>query len=437
MARILIANTSWTGHVTTATPIVRTLVSRGHDVRWYTGERFRAKVERTGATWVPMVHAPHVDEETYDRDFPGRAGASMVDNLKTALTRVFGDSMPGQLEDLSELHRTWPPDVVLADPTFFGVTLYHERSGVPYATCGLTVLAMRSRDTAPTGLCLPPSRTPLGRLRNRLLHAFAEKVLFADVQRHLSAVRERAGFGPLPAFFFLQTSPFLFLQPTVPSFEYPRSDLASTVHFIGPLVDTPPVAWEPPAWWPDFGAVPPVVHVTQGTLSTDASQLIVPTIQALAGEDVLLVITTGGKPVDSIALPSLPPNVRVEPFIPHPRFMPFVDVMITNGGYGGVQAALVHGAPLVVAGTSEEKPEVARHVEWAGVGLDLKTATPTPEQIRRAVRTILGDRRFEERSRAIQAECERYDGPARGADLLEQLVATRRPVAGGGDPRLA
>jgi UDP:flavonoid glycosyltransferase YjiC (YdhE family) len=30
--------------------------------------------------------------------------------------------------------------------------------------------------------------------------------------------------------------------------------------------------------------------------------------------------------------------------------------MVTNGGYGGVQAALANGVPLVVAGATEEKP---------------------------------------------------------------------------------
>ena len=55
--------------------------------------------------------------------------------------------------------------------------------------------------------------------------------------------------------------------------------------------------------------------------------------------------------------------------------------MVTNGGYGGVQQALAHGVPLVVAGDSEDKPEVAARVRWSGVGIDLRRGDPSPAQL--------------------------------------------------------
>ena len=54
--------------------------------------------------------------------------------------------------------------------------------------------------------------------------------------------------------------------------------------------------------------------------------------------------------------------------------------MLTNGGYGGVQYALAHGVPLVVAGDTEDKPEVAARVEDA-VLPDVESRTVT--QLRR------------------------------------------------------
>src|SRR4030095_4366556 len=90
---------------------------------------------------------------------------------------------------------------------------------------------------------------------------------------------------------------------------------------------------------------------------------------------------------------SLPANARVEPFIPFGALLPHVDLMITKGGYGGVQFALAHGVPLIVAGATEEKPEIAARVAWSGAGINLKTKTPSPEQIRAAVRAVLADDR--------------------------------------------
>ena len=63
--------------------------------------------------------------------------------------------------------------------------------------------------------------------------------------------------------------------------------------------------------------------------------------------------------------------------------------MVTNGGYGGVQQALANGVPLVVAGDSEDKPEVAAHVQWSGTGVNLHTGRPSPAMVARAVRRVL------------------------------------------------
>jgi UDP:flavonoid glycosyltransferase YjiC (YdhE family) len=116
--------------------------------------------------------------------------------------------------------------------------------------------------------------------------------------------------------------------------------------------------------------------------------------------------------------------VRVEPFLPHYYLLPHVDVMVTNGGYGGVQMALANGVPLVVAGATEEKPEVAAHVAYAGVGINLKTLTPTPEQLRRAIHEVLRNPRYTQRAQELQREYAIHHAPQQAADLIEQLIRT-------------
>lgn len=54
MARFLIGTVPLVGHVNPTLPIARKLVERGHEVWWYTGKLFQAKVEATGARYVPM-----------------------------------------------------------------------------------------------------------------------------------------------------------------------------------------------------------------------------------------------------------------------------------------------------------------------------------------------------------------------------------------------
>ena len=192
------------------------------------------------------------------------------------------------------------------------------------------------------------------------------------------------------------------IAPTVPEFDYPRTDLPANVRYVGMVDPTPTVTFSPPLWWPKLDGDRPVVHVTQGTVdNTDFSRLLQPTIEALADENVMVVATTGGPPVSELGF-SLPPNAYVAEYLPHDLLLPKVDVMVTNGGYGAVQRALSTGVPLVVAGDTEDKPEVAARVAWSGAGIDLRTGAPTGKAIRHAVREVLGDGRYLSRARELE-----------------------------------
>ena len=109
--------------------------------------------------------------------------------------------------------------------------------------------------------------------------------------------------------------------------------------------------------------------VTQGTVATDPERLLHPAITALAGTDALVIATTGGsEPDDVLPVKDRPSNLRLVRFIPFTAVLPHTDVMVTNGGFGGVQLALANGVPLVTAGKTEDKMEVNARVAWSGRG---------------------------------------------------------------------
>jgi UDP:flavonoid glycosyltransferase YjiC (YdhE family) len=424
------------GHVNPVLPIAQRLAERGHDVRWYTGGAFRAKVEAAGARFLPMGNAAQLEDEALKARYPELARMGQLARLRFAIKHVFGDGAVDHYHELRGVLATEPADVMLADSGFLGASWVHEAGGPPWATYNPLPVTLSSRDTAPFGLGIRPSRGPAGRLRNRVLQGLFARVVFRDTIVYADRLRTQLGLRPIGKFVFDQVqSPFLYLQGTVPAFEYPRSDLPPQVHFIGPSLPPLPARFEPPKWWGDLLAARavgrPVVHVTQGTVATEAGQLLVPTIKALAGEDVLVVATTGGRPVTALGLDPLPANARVASFIPHGHLLPYVDVMVTNGGYNGVQIALANGVPLVAAGRSEDKPEVCARVAWAGVGLDLRTSSPAPARLRRAVRRVLGDSGYRARARALAAQMAGYDAPGQAAALLEWLAATGWPVLSG------
>jgi UDP:flavonoid glycosyltransferase YjiC (YdhE family) len=113
---------------------------------------------------------------------------------------------------------------------------------------------------------------------------------------------------------------------------------------------------------------------------------------------------------------------RVARFIPYTELLPYVDAVVTNGGFGGTQLALSHGIPLVVAGDTEDKPEVASLVGASGAGINRRTATPKTAAIQAAVRAVLTEPRYRERARALAAEYARYDALALIADEVAELT---------------
>lgn len=215
----------------------------------------------------------------------------------------------------------------------------------------------------------------------------------------------------------------LCLQPSVSGFEYPRSDLQHDVRFIGMLPLDAPSGWQPPSFRHELDRTRPIVHVTQGTVANAQPQLIA---------RVLGVVSSGGRPVDALGLRDVPRNARIATFLSYPELLPKCSAVVTNGGYGGVQAALSHGVPVVVAGTTEDKPEVAARVAGAGVGINLRTSCPSPAAVRSAVRALLEQPSYRTRARALAQQYAACDAVQRAVELIEQAAADR-----GARPRLA
>jgi UDP:flavonoid glycosyltransferase YjiC (YdhE family) len=279
-----------------------------------------------------------------------------------------------------------------------------------------------SRDTPPYGLGVLPGRSLLTKARDKLLNFFIHSVLSSDINKYANKLRESLGLKPyqksVSREYYENNSLRLILQLSTPAFEYPRSDLPDVLHFIGPVLSKSNPDYQLPQWWSDLNTSTPVVLVNQGTVANDLSDLVIPAIEGLKGQEMIVLAV----PVQDGDLKQIPDNVRAEEFIPFGNLLPHVDVMITNGGYGATQMALAHGIPLVIAGATEDKMEVAARVEWSECGINLRRKHPSPQSILNAVREVLENRTFAENAKSLQAEIFKYDAPTLAVELLERLA---------------
>lgn len=402
--------------------VAENFVKRGDEVRFITGVLFADKVAATGATYVPLPAEADFDDQPLAERYPERAKLKGLKAGMFDVEHVFARPAKSQYETIVAALAAKPADVVIAESVFVGASflLQRPRSARPAVVmCGVIPLSITSRDTAPFGLGLPPARV-LNRPRNAALAVIIRRVM-QQANRTLNALHREVHGTDIPwTFIDWGRHADALVQFTVRSFEYSRSDEPSTVSFVGPLSATGSRA-SLPEWWSDLDGTRPVIHVTQGTVAnTDYDQVIAPALRALADDDVLVVVTTGGRPVST--LPPLPLNARAATYLPYDELLPRTSVFVTNGGYGGVQHALRYGVPIVATGGKEDKPEVGARIAWSGVGRRIRSERPTPRALRRDILAVLNQPRYRQAARRVAADMAAAPGFAGLADIVDRLV---------------
>jgi len=431
MVSVLLCSTPVHAHVTPLLAVVRSLVARGHDVRVLTGARFAPAVAAAGAEHVPLPPEADFDDRDLAAHFPGRAGRTGLDAIRHDMLEIFVGPGVAQHRAVAAALDERPADVVLVEPLFLGAMALAAAPAAqrpPLAVLGIFPLGLTSERTAPFGLGVLPAAGRLGVLRNRVLHRVVERSL-APAQVAAQDMVRATGARTLDGFFLgWPAHADVVVQLTVEEFEYARPDVTTPVRFVGPPAATP-AAHDLPSWWGDLDGPRPVVHVTQGTVANeDPAQLLLPTLRALADEDVLVVAATGGRPVASLG--DLPANARAAEYLPYDALLPRTSVYVTNGGYGGVHHALRHGVPVLVAGRTEDKAEVAARVAWSGAGLRLRTNAPRPAQVRRAVRRLLDDPSYARASARLGDRIAASPGTDGVVDVVEALAGQPVPADG-------
>jgi len=430
MSSILICCTPAQGHVTPLLAIAEHLASRGHDVRFITGRAYESRVTAAGIPCLLLPREGDLDLDNANTAYPERAALSGIKEVQWSMTNLFAKPAIHQVRAIDTALAEAPADVILADPLAFGAFIYAARPNaerIPVAVVSIGPLQTIDPDTAPFGFGKLPKPGAMGRFRNWMLQA-ATGPVFRPVVAELAkgfAAAEIAmptdyRFGDLPS------SVDAVIQLTVPSFEYPRRSL-DNVHFVGPVSLGTSSALPVPSWWGELDGDRPVVHVSQGTVANDdLSQLVQPTIEALADEEVLVVVATGGAPVESLG--TVPANVRVAEYLPYDRLFPKLSAFVSNGGYGGLHFALAHGVPIVASGTTEDKMATTARVEWSGAGLNLRKRRPKPAAIRAAVRRVLSEPGFHRAAERIAIDIAAAPGVAGVEPVIAELAASHGRV---------
>jgi len=420
--KILFACFPADGHFNPMTGLAVHLANAGYDVRWYTSAHYADKLKKLRVPHYTLKKAIDIHTNDLEKNFPERKNITRpLAKLKFDIIHAFIKRGPEYYEDIQEIYKDFPFDMLIADAAFTGAPFVKELMKIPVVGIGIFPLTEKSKDLPPAGLGLEPSFTFFGKVKQSLLRTFADKVIFKkpDSIMHRIFDEWQVPHNNESLFDMMIKKCDLFLQSGTPGFEYKRSDLSEHVAFVGPLLPYSANRKTEPWFDERMNKYPNVVLVTQGTAEKDVQKLLVPALQAFKGSDTLVICTTGGSDTEKLQQQFPQPNFIIKDFIPFADVMPYADVYITNGGYGGVMLGIENKLPMVVAGVHEGKNEICARVGYFKLGVNLKTEKPTAAQINEAVGKILSDKSYQANVETLAREFAQYSPN----ELSEKYIA--------------
>ena len=407
MARVLVYTCPGSGH---AYPPVATSIAlrdRGHDVIFRTASDSVPAIRRLGLSAAPID--PRIEAIPLE-DWKTRTSIGAL----VSACDTFAKRARYEIPYLQAAIEAVRPDLIWVDTNATGAAVVAEASGVPWAHYMPHPHPGPARGVPVFGPGFAPSTSQLARLRDAGLTALKPLAFRSFVRSHNS---HRAALG-LPAFNGIEdlyvVAPLL-IQFSAEPFEYPR-EWPENVRLVGPAL------WEPPGPEPEWLAAErrPIVLVTASTEFQDDAELIRCALEAFAGRPYAIVATTAAHDPGDF---DIPPNARVERYLPHGPILRRAAAVISHGGMGTTQKALAAGVPVCAVPFMRDQFEVARRVEHCGGGTLLPVKRLRPDRLRSAVEGAIA---CEEGAKRVRKAYGRAGGAEAAASALEGLLAPER-----------
>lgn len=378
------------GHTNPTIEVVRELTGRGHQVRYYSFEEFRGKIEGAGARFIPC--------DSYLPPLDGKAERRIRKVSTTEMSvQSFGTTarMDAALSrDVTEFQ----PDLIVSDSVCFWGKLTAEKYHLPMV-CSTTTFAFNEHSSKYMKYSAGEMADMIFGLP-RLNKALRQlEPLGYRVKSALDIVRNRNDTDTI-----VYTSEKF--QPFAETFD------RAHYRFVGPSVKAVPIKTK---------GERPLIYISLGTVINDHPDFYRHCIAALKDERVEVLISCG-KAFDPAQLYPLPENVRVEQYVDQMEVLSRCGLFLTHCGMNSASEGLYMGVPLLLFPLSGEQQAVARRVTEMGAGTMLtRPEAVSPQGIRSAVLRALEDNGLKAGARAMREDFLACSGPRGAADFIEAV----------------
>lgn len=360
--KILMVNLPFSGHTNPTLGLAKVFINLGHEVTYVQSPDWKAKVEKTGAHFIP-----------YD-DYPVTLSPSQKERKSwgaayNTVKRI------GRDYDCLIYEMLFLPGKSLADELgipafrlFSTFTLnehvlnYFGRTGGWYMTCIFRFPA----------LC-------------RLISKKLQKRFHL---RYNSIVKE-----------MVDNAPSLNFTYTVKEFQI-FSDEFDSAHYkyIGCALNDR--ATDTAFQLPKLRG--PLIYISLGTLLNTSTSFFQKCIQAFKDKPVTVIISIGTI-VKEEKLGLIPDNIFIYPFVPQLEILKHASVFITHGGMNSVNESIYYGVPMLVIPVGNDQPAVAKQIETLHMGKSLSRKHLMPETLADNTMSIVKDATYKKSIQTYQA----------------------------------
>jgi UDP:flavonoid glycosyltransferase YjiC (YdhE family) len=383
--RILVTSTPGMGHLNPLLPLMSALQNAGHDVLAVTAAESCDLIERFGFA----VRKGGMSSDARRATFEPRMAEAMAlpprQRRGLYFASMFADAAaPVMRIDLQPVFEEFRPDIVIHERGELASGPMAVARGIPHVTVAFSGMLPKSSER-----------------------------LVIDTLAPLWA----AEGVPVPTMDDINGD--LYLHPFPPSFGQAPS--SGDVRPMRAEAFQRAVDASPP-WLASLGDSRPLVYLSSGTEPIAAMAPWAAAVEALGAADVD-VLATIGKHLDPSALGDLPPNIRVERFVPQEFVLDRAAIVMSHAGAGTVLGAAARGLPQAHFPLRADQWENADAAAGAGVAITLELDQRSAGDIGNALARLQHDGQFKNAASRVAAEIAAMPSAADQVATLEAVVS--------------
>lgn len=373
------------GHTNPTLGVVRELVSRGHEVLYYSYNIMREKIESAGATFVSCDDYD-MEQKLSPKDAV-RVGKDLAFSTKILVdtTLALDDKVCADMERMK-------PDCIVADSMAVWGKAVALKLGIPFVS-STTTFAFNQHSAK-------LMKQGIGDLFKMI---FSMPKIGKDIKR-----LQDKGYPVKSVLDIIQNDENTHtVVYTSPEFQPCSETFSEKYAFVGPSIR--------PAESEIKKTRERLVYISMGTVNNDMMSLYRKFIAAFAKTEYQVILSVGNL-VPTEAFGELPENISVHPSVDQIAVLEKADVFISHCGMNSVSESLYFGVPLVMLPQTSEQGAVAERVSQVGAGVKLAKKDAT--SIYEAVEQVLSDGTYTKNATVISEGFKRCAGAKGAADKI-------------------